>query len=101
HPDGSRTVFFELNGQPREVAVIDRSLDVLVKAAVQADAQDPTHIAASMPGMVITVAVAVGDKVKAGQKLFVLEAMKMETTINASIDGTVETIHTPPGTQVE
>nr|WP_146393043.1 pyruvate carboxylase [Allorhodopirellula solitaria] len=101
HPDGSRTVFFELNGQPREVAVIDRSLDVQVKAAVQADAQDPTHIAASMPGMVITVAVAEGDKVKAGQKLFVLEAMKMETTINASIDGVVETIHTPPGTQVE
>ena len=101
HPDGSRTVFFELNGQPREVAVVDRSLDVQVKAAIQADADDPTHIAASMPGMVITVAVAVGDKVKAGQKLFVLEAMKMETTINASLDGTVETIHTPAGTQVE
>ncbi len=101
HPDGSRTVFFELNGQPREVAVIDRSLDVQVKAAIQADADDPTHIAASMPGMVITVAVSEGDKVKAGQKLFVLEAMKMETTINASIDGTVETIHTPAGTQVE
>ena len=100
YPDGSRTVFFELNGQPREVSVIDRSLDVDIKAAVKADPADPSHVAASMPGMVITVAAAEGEKVKAGQKLMVLEAMKMETTINAPVDGTVKAIHTPPGTQV-
>ncbi len=101
YPNGSRTVFFELNGQPREVSVIDRSLNVEVKAAMKADPDDPTHISASMPGMVITVAAAEGEKVKAGQKLLVLEAMKMETTINAAADGTVEKIYTPPGTQVE
>ncbi|MEM1227378.1 MAG: pyruvate carboxylase [Planctomycetota bacterium] len=101
YPDGTRTVFFELNGQPREVSVVDRSLDVDVKASIQADPQDPTHVAASMPGMVITVAAAAGEKVKAGQKLLVLEAMKMETTINAPADGTVREIQTPPGTQVE
>ncbi|MFG0290440.1 MAG: biotin/lipoyl-containing protein, partial [Rhodopirellula sp. JB044] len=101
YPNGSRTVFFELNGQPREVSVIDKSLNVEVKAAMKADPDDPTHVSASMPGMVITVAAAEGEKVKAGQKLLVLEAMKMETTINASADGTVEKIHTPPGTQVE
>lgn len=101
HPDGSRTVFFELNGQPREVSVIDRSLEVDIKAAVKADPKDPGHISASMPGMVITVAVAEGEKVKEGQKLMVLEAMKMETTINAPASGTVKEIHTPPGTQVE
>ena len=54
-----------------------------------------------MPGMVITVAAAAGDKIKAGQKLMVLEAMKMETTINAPADGVVKEIQTPPGTQVE
>jgi pyruvate carboxylase len=101
YPNGERTVFFELNGQPREVAVLDRSLEVEIKALVKADPNDPTHIAASMPGMVITVAAAEGEKVKAGQKLLVLEAMKMETTINATAAGTVEKIHTPPGTQVE
>ncbi|MEM9364502.1 MAG: pyruvate carboxylase [Planctomycetota bacterium] len=101
YPDGTRTVFFELNGQPREVSVIDKSLDVDVKAAVKADPGNPAHVAASMPGMVITVAAAAGDKIKAGQKLMVLEAMKMETTINAPADGVVKEVQTPPGTQVE
>lgn len=101
HPDGTRTVFFELNGQPREVTVVDKSLEPETKAAVKADPKDADQVAASMPGMVITVAVAEGDKVKEGQKLMVLEAMKMETTINAPKTGTVKTIQTPPGTQVE
>lgn len=101
YPNGARTVFFELNGQPREVEVIDRSLDVEIKAVMKADPNDPTHVAASMPGMVITVAAAESEKVKAGQKLLVLEAMKMETTINAPANGTVKKVYTPPGTQVE
>ncbi|MEL6106805.1 MAG: pyruvate carboxylase [Planctomycetota bacterium] len=101
HPDGTRTVFFELNGQPREVSVIDKSLEPETKAAVKADPKDENQVAASMPGMVITVAAAEGDKVKEGQKLMVLEAMKMETTVNAPRTGTIKTIQTPPGTQVE
>lgn len=101
HPDGSRTVFFELNGQPREVSVLDKSLEPETKAAVKADPRDDNQVAASMPGMVITVAVSEGDKVKEGQKLMVLEAMKMETTINAPKTGSIKSIHSPPGTQVE
>ncbi|MCA9136936.1 MAG: biotin/lipoyl-binding protein, partial [Planctomycetales bacterium] len=101
HPDGSRTVFFELNGQPREVSVLDKSLEPETKAAVKADPRDDNQVAASMPGMVITVAVSEGDKVKEGQKLMVLEAMKMETTINAPKSGIIKSIHAPPGTQVE
>ena len=101
HPDGTRTVFFELNGQPREVSVLDKSLEPETKAAVKADAANENHVAASMPGMVITVAGAEGDKVKEGQKLMVLEAMKMETTINAPKTGTIKTIQAPAGTQVE
>jgi pyruvate carboxylase len=101
HPDGTRTVFFELNGQPREVTVKDHSLEPEGKAAVKADPEDPSHVGASMPGMVINVAVAAGDRVKAGQKLVVLEAMKMETTINAPASGIVRAISVAPGTQVE
>jgi len=100
HPDGSRTVFFELNGQPREITVIDRSLEPESAAAVKADPDDPLQVGASMPGMVINVAVKEGDKVKAGQKLMVLEAMKMETTINAPQSGTVRRITAQAGTQV-
>lgn len=101
HPDGTRTVFFELNGQPREVTVIDKSLEPEGKAAVKADPEDPSQVGASMPGMVINVAVKPDDRVKAGQKLVVLEAMKMETTINAPVSGIVRSISVSPGTQVE
>ena len=101
HPDGHRTVFFELNGQPREVSVVDRSLEPETAKAVKADTTDENQVASSMPGMVITVAVGEGEKVKEGQKLMVLEAMKMETTVNAPKAGTIKKVQTPPGTQVE
>jgi pyruvate carboxylase len=100
-PDGTRTVFFELNGQPREVEVVDRSLENLATQAVKADSSDPTHVAANMPGMVIGIAVKQGDTVQKGDKLIVLEAMKMETTINADREGQVEQLLVKTGTQVE
>lgn len=99
-PDGTRTVFFELNGQPREVEVIDHSLESAVAKSVKADPADPTHVAASMPGMVIGVAVKQGEAVVKGQKLVALEAMKMETTISADRDGTVEQLLVKSGSQV-
>lgn len=101
HPDGTRTVFFELNGQPREITVRDKALEPEGKAARKADPEDPSHVGATMPGMVILVAVKPEDRVKKGQKLMVLEAMKMETTISAPLDGTVREIVVAPGTQVE
>jgi pyruvate carboxylase len=100
-PDGTRTVFFELNGQPREVEVVDKSLESSVAARIKADPKDPTHIAAGMPGMVIGVAVNQGDNVKKGQKLLSLEAMKMETMINADRDGRIEQLLVQSGCQVE
>ncbi len=100
HADGSRTVFFELNGQPRDVTVIDKSLEPTQKAAVKADPADINQVGASMPGMVVTVAVQAGDPVKKGQKLLTLEAMKMETTINAERDGKIADVLVKPGSQV-
>jgi pyruvate carboxylase len=100
HADGSRTVFFELNGQPRDVTVIDRSLEPNEKHAVKADPGDVKQVGAAMPGMVVTVAVQPGDRVKKGQKLLTIEAMKMETSINAERDGKVAEIHAKPGCQV-
>ncbi|RCS54441.1 pyruvate carboxylase [Bremerella cremea] len=101
HPDGSRVVFFELNGQPREVSVIDQSLESDVPKRQKADADDPKQIGSSMPGMVVTIAVEPGEKVAKGQKLLSLEAMKMETTIYAEVEGTVEQVLVKPGSQVE
>jgi pyruvate carboxylase len=101
HADGSRTVFFELNGQPRSVSVIDRSLESEVARRPQADANNPKHVAAPMPGLVVTVAVHTGDTVARGQKLMTLEAMKMETTLYAEQDGRIADVLVKPGTPVE
>lgn len=100
-PDGTRTVFFELNGQSREIEVVDRSLESSGTRNVQADSNDPTHVAASMPGMVIAVAVHQGDLVNKGDKLMALEAMKMETVLYADRAGKVEQLLVKSGVQVE
>lgn len=100
HPDGTRTVFFELNGQPRDVTIDDRSVEASIQKNIQADPTNPTHIAASMPGMVVSVAVQPGDKVSKGQKLLVVEAMKMQTTLNAEREGTIGQLLVKAGTQV-
>jgi pyruvate carboxylase len=100
HPDGKRTVFFELNGQPRDVDVIDRSLEPEAQSAMRADPVDPKQIGSSMPGMVVAVSVQVGQAVAPGDKLLSLEAMKMETTLYAEIGGTVAEVHVYPGSQV-
>ena len=100
HPDGKRSVFFELNGQPRDVDVIDRSLEPEARSAMRADPDDPKQIGSSMPGMVVAVSVRVGDTVAQGDKLLSLEAMKMETTLYAEIGGAVAEVHVYPGSQV-
>jgi pyruvate carboxylase len=101
HADGKRTVFFELNGQPREVIVVDRSLASAVREAPKADPKDPNQIAAPLPGLVVGVAVNVGDPVRKGQKLLSIEAMKMETTLYAERPGRVGEVITAVGRQVE
>ena len=101
HPDGRRTVFFELNGQPRDVTVADLSLEQAAASVPKADPANQGHVAAAMPGMVVNVAVAAGDAVKQGQKLCLLEAMKMQTTIAAERAGKVAEVHAAAGRQVE
>ena len=60
----------------------------------------PGHVTTSMPGVVVDVLVAEGDEVKAGDGLMVLEAMKMETEIQAPVSGTVKAIHVAKGENV-
>ncbi|HEY2826868.1 MAG TPA: pyruvate carboxylase [Pirellulales bacterium] len=101
HPDGTRTVFFELNGQPRSASVLDKSIKAEVTVRPKANPTDPKQIAAPMPGLVVTVPIKIGDKVKKGQKLLSLEAMKMETTLYAENDGRIADVFVKPGTPVE
>jgi pyruvate carboxylase len=100
--DGKRVVYFELNGQPREVSVVDKSLgEVITPARPKAETGNAKHVAAPMPGAVVGVSVAVGDEVAAGQKLLTMEAMKMETTLYAERAGKVAEVLVRPGTPVE
>jgi pyruvate carboxylase len=101
HPDGQRTVFFELNGQPREVTVRDLSLEPEAVGRPKAVPDNPRHVPAPMPGMVVNVAVQPGDPVTRGQKLLTLEAMKMETTLYAEQDGRVADVLVQRGVQVD
>ncbi|MCG8587496.1 MAG: biotin/lipoyl-binding protein, partial [Pirellulales bacterium] len=101
HADGSRHVFFELNGIPRTVNVVDQSLEADVQRTEKADPNNADHVAAGMPGMVVTLAVQVGDAVRAGQKLLTIEAMKMQTTITAERDGHIAEVFVKAGSQVE
>ena len=98
---GTRTVFFELNGQPRSVSVLDKSVKAESTVRPKANPTDPKQIAAPMPGLVVTVPVKAGDTVKKGQKLLSLEAMKMETTLYAEQDGRIAEVLVKPGTPVE
>ena len=101
HTDGRRTVFFELNGQPREVSVQDRSQEPETPQHVKADPSDDHQVGASMPGMVVVLSIQAGDAVVKGQKLLMLEAMKMQTSLVAERDGRIGQVLVKPGMQVD
>ncbi len=91
-PDGMRTLFFELNGQPREVEVRDRSIKEEVAAKRKADAGKTGEVSAPIPGVATLLHVEAGEQVTKGDRLLVLEAMKMQTTIYAPVGGTVKEV---------
>jgi pyruvate carboxylase len=92
-PDGTRIINFELNGLPREVVVKDNSLKSIVAAKAKADKNNLNQIGATMSGTVIKVLVEKGSRIKKGMPLLVTEAMKMETTVQAPIDGVVKELY--------
>ncbi|MGL5017384.1 MAG: biotin/lipoyl-containing protein, partial [Luteolibacter sp.] len=99
---GRRALFYELNGMPRESIVADHSLKSVSTASRQKGEPDnPAHGCAPMPGMVAEVAVSAGQAVKAGDKLIILEAMKMLTTVSAGADGTISEILVKKGDRVD
>ncbi len=101
HPEGFRTVFFELNGQPREVNIRDKSLQVTAAVQPKADPNFPGHVGAPIPGVVTSVAVELHEPVAKGDKLLVMEAMKMQTTVYAPVAGKVVQKPVHPGQHVE
>ncbi|MFX0560422.1 pyruvate carboxylase [Tepidibacillus infernus] len=99
--DGSRTIYFELNGIPREVTVRDEHTGIAIQKRKKAKRNNPLHVGATMPGKVLKVIIEPGDRVNKGDYMIVTEAMKMETTIQASNDGIVKEIYVKPGDTIE
>jgi pyruvate carboxylase len=99
HPqaDGTRVVYFELNGQPREIFIKDDSIKSTVISRLKADPKNENHLAASMLGTVVKVVVEKGEKVERGDHLMITEAMKMETTVQAPFSGVIKDIYVTSG----
>ncbi len=98
---GEAKVFFELNGQPRVIRVTNRRVKSTAAARPKAEDGNPAHVGAPMPGVVASVAVSAGQKVKQGDLLVTLEAMKMETGLHAERDGVIRAVHVTPGAQID
>ncbi|MDD5261616.1 MAG: pyruvate carboxylase [Methylacidiphilales bacterium] len=99
--EGKRQVVFDLNGLPRHTTVQDKSIKPQTQPRQKADPADSLQVAAPIPGMVTSLAVSVGSKVKQGDKLLILEAMKMTTTLSSPVDGVVAELHVKVGETVE
>jgi pyruvate carboxylase len=96
---GKRLVFFSLNGQTRSITVRDRTLNKVIKVNQKAVAEG--EVGSPLMGNLSRVLVKVGDQVKSGDPLFIIEAMKMESTITSPIDGEVKSISLKQKTLVE
>ena len=98
---GIRSLTFELNGKARTTLVQDKSVKGDAKAKEKADPANDRHVGAPIPAIISSIATSVGKSVSKGDKVAVLEAMKMQTTIYASTDGTVDEILVQVGDSVE
>lgn len=96
---GNRLVFFSLNGQTRSVTVQDRNSGKEVVRNVKAAGTG--QVGSPLMGNLSRILVKVGDMVKAGDPLFIIEAMKMESTITSLTDGEVTGIALKEKTLVE
>ncbi len=97
--EGHTKLFYELNGQPRMIRVAHEGSEAAASRP-QADPDNPGHVGAPIPGMVVQVAVQEGQAVKKNESLLSLEAMKMETGVASPRDGKVIRIHVKSGETV-
>lgn len=99
--EGECKVFYELNGHPRDVIIANKQIAASVQVRPQAETGNVNHVGAPMPGMIVAVKVAAGDKVEKNDPLITMEAMKMETTIYAEQDGVIGEVTVKTGENVK
>lgn len=91
----------EVGGSTAAAPVAAAPVAAAPAAPAAAPVADGTKVTAPMPGTILDIKVAVGDTVKSGQSICVLEAMKMENDVNAPCDGKVLSVNTTKGSAVE
>ena len=99
--EGNRILFFNLNGQRREIVVNDKSVQSTIVHRKKAEPTDKNQYGATMSGSVLQVLVKKGDHVKKCDVLMITEAMKMETAIEARFDGVVDHLYVHPGETIQ
>jgi pyruvate carboxylase len=99
--DGEVRVFFELNGQPRTIRVPDRAAATGKVSRPKAEPGNAAQVGAPLPGVIARIAVEAGQKVKQGDLLLSIEAMKMETALHAERDGVVKRVLVQAGAAVD
>jgi pyruvate carboxylase len=97
--EGFRTAFFKLNGQTRSIVVLDENLQI--ERIEHKKVEKDTDIGSPLQGSLSQIIVKEGDVVKVNTPLFVIEAMKMESTITSPVKGKVKKIHLAERTMVE
>jgi pyruvate carboxylase len=98
--EGMVTVYFRVNGQGRTVQIKDESIKVTIVENIKIDKNDASQIGAPLQGLLSKVLVKKGDVIIKNQPLFIIEAMKMETTITATENTTIKKIVLKEGTMV-
>ncbi|WP_337170503.1 biotin/lipoyl-containing protein [Gemmatimonas aurantiaca] len=92
----------DVDGARVEAEALDERLRAIRDlTAASAAASGPAPLKAPMPGLVVRIAVAVGDEVSTGQPLVVVEAMKMENELRATAPGRVTAIRAEQGMAVD
>ena len=99
--DGTRLIFFELNGRRRNAVAQDLSSGIKAKRREKADPANPDHLGAPMAGKVAELAVSAGDQVEEGQKLMVTEAMKMMNVIKSPREGIIARVLVQMGDELK
>ena len=98
--DGKCSVFFELNGQPRTIEIEDKNFDFSIVKKLKAEITNKNHVGSPLPGQISKIFVKNKDQVIKGDRLLIIEAMKMETTVNAEKSGMIDNLNISIGDNV-
>jgi pyruvate carboxylase len=99
--EGRRAISYELNGIGRDTFIPDRKFAPKTRARPKADLADPTQVPAPIPGLIANLSVSIGTRVSKGDKLLMMEAMKMQNTVYSPCDGVVDELFVALGDTVE